>query len=133
MSQFPSNGLIRPLILAAVFAATAFPVSSRASLAAESGRRPNIVLLFADDLGYGELGCQGNHEIPTPNIDSIAADGIRFTSGYVTAPFCSASRAGLCWVCPDLFAVGEEPVGPPAADGPCWLAGYSFGARLALA
>ena len=44
----------------------------------------------------------------------------------------SASRAGLCWVCPDLFAVGEEPVGPPAADGPCWLAGYSFGARLAL-
>ena len=57
--------------------------------------KPNIVILLADDLGYGELGCQGNTEIPTPNIDSIAANGVRFTNGYVTAPFCSASRAGL--------------------------------------
>jgi arylsulfatase B len=57
--------------------------------------RPNIVLLFADDLGYGELGCQGNKEIPTPNIDSIAVNGVRFTNGYVSAPYCSASRAGL--------------------------------------
>lgn len=58
-------------------------------------RRPNIVLLLADDLGYGELGCQGNRQIPTPHIDSIAKNGIRFTAGYVTAPYCSASRAGL--------------------------------------
>ena len=58
-------------------------------------RPPNVVLLVADDLGYGELGCQGNSEIPTPHIDSIAAEGIRFTQGYVTAPFCSASRAGF--------------------------------------
>ena len=56
---------------------------------------PNIVLLVADDLGYGELGCQGNPQIPTPHIDSIADAGVRFTQGYVTAPFCSASRAGL--------------------------------------
>ena len=56
---------------------------------------PNIVLLVADDLGYGELGCQGNEEFPTPHIDSIAEKGIRFTQGYVTAPFCSASRAGI--------------------------------------
>jgi len=60
-----------------------------------SAERPNIVLLIADDLGYGELGCQGNDEIPTPHIDSIARNGVRFTDGYVTAPFCSASRAGL--------------------------------------
>lgn len=58
-------------------------------------RQPNIVILLADDLGYGELGCQGNGQIPTPHIDSIAASGVRFTSGYVTAAFCSASRAGL--------------------------------------
>jgi len=58
-------------------------------------RPPNIVLLLADDLGYGELGCQGNRQIPTPHIDSIAANGVRFTAGYVTAPYCSASRAGL--------------------------------------
>ena len=56
---------------------------------------PNIILLVADDLGYGELGCQGNEEFPTPHNDSIAENGIRFTQGYVTAPFCSASRAGL--------------------------------------
>jgi len=95
MSRFPLSGFIRSLILTTVFIVLTVAVSAHASLAAEAGRRPNIVLLFADDLGYGELGCQGNAEIPTPNIDSIAADGIRFTSGYVTAPFCSASRAGL--------------------------------------
>ena len=58
-------------------------------------RQPNIILLVADDLGYGELGCQGNAEIPTPNIDSIAKIGARFTSAYVTAPLCSPSRAGM--------------------------------------
>src|SRR5436305_10761601 len=41
------------------------------ALSAETTRPPNIVILVADDLGYGELGCQGNHEIPTPNIDSL--------------------------------------------------------------
>ncbi len=44
----------------------------------------------------------------------------------------AASQAGLRWICPDLFAPGAEPVRPPAVEGPCWLAGYSFGARLAL-
>ena len=58
-------------------------------------RLPNIIILLADDLGYGELGCQGNPEIPTPHIDSMAKAGTRFTNAYVTAPFCSASRAGL--------------------------------------
>ncbi len=62
------------------------------SIAAE---RPNIVVLIADDLGYGELGCQGNPQIPTPHIDSIASNGVRFTDGYVTASYCSASRAGF--------------------------------------
>lgn len=62
--------------------------------AAGSGK-PNVLLMYADDLGYGELGCYGMKEVPTPNIDSIAANGIRFTSGYVSAPLCSPSRAGL--------------------------------------
>jgi arylsulfatase A-like enzyme len=57
--------------------------------------RPNILLIFVDDLGYGELGCQGNAEIPTPHIDSLASSGVRCTSGYVTASYCSPSRAGL--------------------------------------
>lgn len=57
--------------------------------------RPNILFIVADDLGYGEPGCYGGKEIPTPNIDALAASGTRFTSGYVTAPFCAASRAAL--------------------------------------
>ena len=80
------------LICLFVLGLTAF---SQTRAADRSLGKPNIVILLADDLGYGELGCQGNTEIPTPHIDSIAANGVRFTNGYVTAPFCSASRAGL--------------------------------------
>ncbi len=73
---------------------------------------PNIVILFADDLGYGELGCQGNQEIPTPHIDSIAANGVRFTSGYVTGPNCSPSRAGmLTGRIPTRFGYEFNPTG----------------------
>jgi arylsulfatase B len=57
--------------------------------------RPNVIFIVADDLGYGEPGCYGGKEIPTPHIDALAASGARFTSGYVTAPFCAASRAAL--------------------------------------
>lgn len=57
---------------------------------------PNIIFIIADDLGYGELSCQNSDtDIPTPQIDSIAENGVRFTDGYVSAPFCAASRAGL--------------------------------------
>jgi arylsulfatase A-like enzyme len=63
---------------------------------AEPRCRPNIVIILADDLGYGELGCQGfARDIPTPNIDSIASGGVRFTSGYVSGPYCSPTRAGF--------------------------------------
>jgi len=57
--------------------------------------RPNIVLIVADDLGYADLGAQGSNEVLTPNIDSLAAAGVRFTSGYVSSPQCSPTRAGL--------------------------------------
>jgi arylsulfatase B len=57
--------------------------------------KPNIVFIVVDDLGYGELGCYGGKDIPTPQIDALAASGARFTNGYVSAPFCAASRAAL--------------------------------------
>ncbi len=63
--------------------------------AADDGARPNMVVIIADDLGYGETGMMGNEEIPTPHIDSLATDGVRCTAGYVTAPYCSPSRAGI--------------------------------------
>jgi arylsulfatase A-like enzyme len=62
--------------------------------AAVSTRPPNVVLILADDLGYGDLGCYGG-EVPTPHIDRLAATGIRFTQAYVAAPICSPSRVGI--------------------------------------
>ncbi|SRR6056297_632319 len=73
--------------------AVAFVVCSTALSPAAD--RPNIVLILADDLGYGDVGVQGCADIPTPNIDSSAYQGARFTSGYSSHPYCSPMRAGL--------------------------------------
>ena len=58
-------------------------------------KRPNIMVIIADDLGYGETGMMGNDEIPTPHIDALAKDGLRCTSAYVTSSYCSPSRAAI--------------------------------------
>jgi arylsulfatase A-like enzyme len=60
---------------------------------------PNIVIVLADDLGYGDLGCYGAADIETPNLDRMAAEGLRFTSFYVPQAVCSASRAALLTGC----------------------------------
>ncbi len=58
--------------------------------------KPNIIVIFSDDHGWADLGAQGvNSDIRTPNLDKLAADGVRFSHGYVTAPQCVPSRAGL--------------------------------------
>lgn len=62
---------------------------------ANSATRPNIVLILADDLGYGDLGCYGQKLIETPNLDRLAAQGIRFTQAYAGGPVCTASRSVL--------------------------------------
>ena len=59
------------------------------------GRRPNVVMIVADDMGYADIGVHGSKDIPTPNIDALAKAGIRFTDAYVTGPHCSPTRAGL--------------------------------------
>ncbi|MGA2497064.1 MAG: sulfatase-like hydrolase/transferase [Tepidisphaeraceae bacterium] len=63
--------------------------------APRSTDKPNILFIVADDLGYADLGFQGCKDIPTPNLDALAASGVRFTSGYVSGPYCSPTRAGL--------------------------------------
>ncbi len=62
---------------------------------APTSRPPNIVLILADDLGYDDIGVYGSKDIPTPNVDGLAAQGVRFTDAYVSSPYCSPSRAGL--------------------------------------
>jgi arylsulfatase A len=64
----------------------------------ETGSRPNIIIIFTDDQGYGDLGCYGSPNISTPNIDRMAGEGIRFTSFYA-APFCGPSRAQIMTGC----------------------------------
>lgn len=63
--------------------------------AADLPKQPNILVILADDLGYADVGFNGCQEIPTPNLDRLAARGVRCTNGYVTHPFCSPTRAGL--------------------------------------
>ena len=61
----------------------------------EQKRSPNLVFIIADDLGYADVGFNGSTEIPTPNIDRIANEGVKFTNGYVSYPVCGPSRAGI--------------------------------------
>lgn len=75
-------GILFSLVLTAAFAA----------LAAD---RPNMLIIVADDLGYHDLGFQGSKDISTPNLDRLAASGVRCTNGYVSHSFCSPTRAGL--------------------------------------
>ena len=57
--------------------------------------KPNILFIVGDDMGYGDVGFHKCKDIPTPNLDALAAAGVRFTNGYVSGPYCSPTRAGL--------------------------------------
>ena len=82
-------------LLSACASTAPAPTQVEIACPASAPARPNIVLVFADDLGYGELGCYGQTKIHTPNIDRLAAEGLRFTQFYTAAPVCAPSRAAL--------------------------------------
>jgi arylsulfatase A-like enzyme len=82
-----NRGLIA--VLAALLAA------GPASASAADPPRPNVVLILADDLGPGDLSCYGGRSAPTPQLDRMAAEGVRFTRYYAASPICSPSRCGL--------------------------------------
>jgi arylsulfatase B len=76
---------IKALLVSVLLAAAGFAAD----------KAPNILLILADDLGYHDLSCQGATDFETPNLDRLAASGVRFTDGYVSAPQCGPSRSGL--------------------------------------
>lgn len=82
-------------LAAALFVLPPSNTFAQASAAAAAARPPNIVIIFADDLGYGDLGAYGHPLIRTPRLDRLAADGVKLTSFYASAPVCSASRYSL--------------------------------------
>src|SRR5216684_1127368 len=61
----------------------------------QSGNRPNILFILADDLGYADVSCYGRPDLSTPNIDRLAADGIRFLQAYANSAVCTATRVAL--------------------------------------
>ncbi|MEM9989091.1 MAG: sulfatase-like hydrolase/transferase, partial [Pseudomonadota bacterium] len=62
---------------------------------AEVSPRPNILIILADDMGYGDIGAYGNDKVATPNFDQLAEDGVKFTNFYAASSICSPSRAAL--------------------------------------
>ena len=62
---------------------------------ADAVTKPNIVFIFIDDLGWGDVGCYGNDFIDTPNIDRLAKEGMRFTDAYAAGAVCSPTRCGI--------------------------------------
>ena len=93
------KGLMQPVTGAVALAAAALVAglwfAQARSNTPAAASRPNIVVILADDLGYGDTSVYGSKTIQTPNIDALAASGIRFTAGYVTNPVCAPSRAAL--------------------------------------
>ncbi|HVU90094.1 MAG TPA: sulfatase-like hydrolase/transferase [Pirellulales bacterium] len=90
---FSPRGIIRlavlPFVTSAIVTGTSHGDDTKPS------RKPNIVVIVADDLGYADPGFQGGKDIPTPHLDALASSGTRFTAGYVSGPYCSPTRAGL--------------------------------------
>jgi arylsulfatase A-like enzyme len=81
-------------LIAALLASLTLPVRT-ASAAASASVKPNILFILSDDMGYGDIGCYGGKFAPTPNLDQLAREGIRFTQYHSPSPICSPSRTGV--------------------------------------
>ena len=106
------------VVLHTILIVTVLSVPSKAFARQVSGRRPpNIVIIFTDDQGYSDVGVFGARGFKTPNLDRMAAQGMKFTSFYVAQPVCSASRAALLTGCyPNRIGIAGA-LGPRAKHG----------------
>src|SRR5262245_6082723 len=93
-SRLPSPGR-EVIIMRWLFGMALMFLAAGGVWAADLAKKPNIVILLADDQGYADTGFQGCKDINTPNIDALAKGGVRCTNGYVSGPYCSPTRAGL--------------------------------------
>ncbi|WP_109832868.1 sulfatase family protein [Reichenbachiella versicolor] len=87
--------LFQLLILALVIASCTKPTKEEGSTDSKVPNKPNIVVIYTDDLGYGDVGAYGAKDIPTPNMDKLANEGVRFTNGYASSATCTPSRYAL--------------------------------------
>ena len=110
--------LLQSVVLESLLACLLLIAPSTGTQAADE-RPPNIVFMFADDLGYGDLGCYGHPYAKTPVLDQLAKEGTRFTQFYVTGVTCNPSRTGLM--------TGLYP-----ARFPKYAADFGFGDRTTI-
>ena len=104
MKQFLTSMLSR-VILLLLFTSFGF---------AQSKNAPNVIIILTDDQGYKDVGFNGSEDIPTPNIDRIAKNGVVFSNGYVSYAVCGPSRAGLLTGrYQDRFGFGRNPLMAP--------------------
>ena len=82
-----AGNIMRNLLASLFFAVLTLP--------AWAGKQPNIILILADDLGYGDLGCFGQKQLKTPRLDAMASEGMRFTQFYAGCTVCAPSRSVL--------------------------------------
>ncbi len=90
-----ARALWKPLAIAITISVLRVQQGAWAEKTNPPGNRPNVVLVLADDLGYGDLSCYGAPDVKTPNIDRLAGEGVRFTAFYANSPICSPTRSAL--------------------------------------
>jgi arylsulfatase A-like enzyme len=100
-------------------AALALAATARPSNVQAPARRPNIVFILADDMGYADVSCCGRRDLLTPNIDRITAQATRFTQTYANSPVCTASRVAIITGRYQTRLPGglEEPIGRAMQSG----------------
>lgn len=105
-------------LAAVLIAAPSLPAQEK------KAKKPNVIVIVADDLGWADVGCNGCKDVPTPHIDSIARNGTRCTNGYVSCPVCSPTRAGL------MTGRYQQRFGHEFNPGPAAKAEANFGLPL---
>ncbi|WP_222844112.1 sulfatase family protein [Saccharicrinis aurantiacus] len=96
MNKLLNLNLWRGYLAVALFAMAALSCTNHTKPNKETiAKKPNVVIILADDLGWGDVGFNGCTDIPTPNLDALASDGVIFTSGYASHSYCGPSRSGL--------------------------------------